>query len=174
MSDVNVLVVFYSRHGTAETLALAAGVGAIQSKANIRLRRVADLADRAIIDASPSWKENLDRMNRDYVVPRPADPEWAHVIIMATPAEPSPEMERYVDSLRSLGSTARKIAAPLAPGQNLIALRPIYAAAACAGLIVAPAAKEGDDEIASARTYGRRVVEMARALRPSAYLLPPV
>ena len=70
MGDINALVVFYSRYGTTEKLALAAGLGAIQADANIRLRRVADRADAATIAADGNWKKNLDRMNRDYVVPR--------------------------------------------------------------------------------------------------------
>ena len=72
MGDINALVVFYSRYGTTEKLALAAGLGAIQADANIRLRRVADHADAAAIAADSNWKKNLDRMNRDYVAPRPA------------------------------------------------------------------------------------------------------
>ena len=43
-NPVNVLVVFYSRYGETERLALAAGLGAIQEEANIRLRRLADRA----------------------------------------------------------------------------------------------------------------------------------
>ena len=121
MGDVNALVVFYSRRGTAEKLALAAGLGAIQADANIRLRRVADARGRCpTIEADPAWKENLARMNRDYVVPRPADPVWADVIILATPAEPSSEIEQYVASLASLGTMTGKLAAPLAPGQSRV------------------------------------------------------
>ncbi|HEY7442614.1 MAG TPA: hypothetical protein VH701_09365 [Vicinamibacterales bacterium] len=165
MADVNVLVVFYSRYGKAEQLALAAGLGAIQTKSNIRLRRVADLADAATIAADPVWKQNLDRMNMDYVVPRAADPAWADVIILATPEDSSAELQRYVGSLPSSGVMDGKIAAPLAPGNNETALKPIYAAAACAGLIVAPAQAPSSDGVASARAYGRRVSLMARALK---------
>lgn len=165
MSDVNVLVVFYSRYGNAERLALAAGVGAIQARANIRLRRVADIADRTAIEADAEWKQNLDRMSMDYVVPRPADPVWADVIVLATPARSSIELERYVASLPSLGSMAGKIAAPLAPDRPDSALAPIYSAAACAGLIVAPAPAADADPIASARAFGQRVSQMARALK---------
>src|SRR5262245_22519560 len=114
MSDVNVLVVFYSRHGVTEKLALAAGLGAIQAKANIRLRRAADIADRQTIDANASWKENLDRMNRDYVAPRPADPVWADVIVLATSPQSSGEIEQYCALLGSDRAHAHKIAAPLA------------------------------------------------------------
>jgi NAD(P)H dehydrogenase (quinone) len=165
MGDINALVVFYSRYGTTEKLALAAGLGAIQADANIRLRRVADHADAASIAADANWKKNLDRMNRDYVAPRPADPVWADVIILATPAESSEEVESYVASLSSIGSMTGKLAAPLAPGNNASALKPVYSAAACCGLIVTPYVESSGDPIASATMFGQRIAEMARALK---------
>lgn len=165
MSDINVLVVFYSRYGHAEKLALAAGVGAIQARANIRLRRVADLADRATIDADAKWRENLDRMDRDYVVPRPADPLWADTIILATPGDSPAELERYLASLPSLGSMDGTIAAPLAPAGSEPALRVIYAAAAQAGLIVVPGPIEAADATAGARAFGQRATRLARTLK---------
>lgn len=165
MTDVNVLVTFYSRYGKTEKLALAAGLGAIQAKANIRLRRIADLADPETIQADPEWKRSLDRMNRDYVAPRPADSAWADVLLLATPEESSVELETYVSSLRSVGPMAGKIAAPLASGNRQSALEPIYALAACAGLIVVPAPAHSGDAIANARTYGRRVSQMAHVLK---------
>ena len=165
MTFVNVLIVFYSRYGHAEKLALAAGVGAIRARANIRLRRVADLADENTIRSNPEWQQNLDRMNMDYVVPRAADPPWADVVILATPADASVELEAYVASLGSTGSMAGKIAAPLAGGDSESALKPLYMAAASAGLIVAPAEANAGDPIANARSFGQRVAEMARALK---------
>jgi NAD(P)H dehydrogenase (quinone) len=165
VGDINALVVFYSRYGTAEKLALAAGLGAIQADANIRLRRVADGADATSIAADTNWKKNLDRMNRDYVAPRPTDPIWADVIILATPAESSSEVESYVASLSSMGSMNGKLAAPLAPGNRESALKPIYSAAACCGLIVTPWGESSSDPIATATAFGQRVTEMARALK---------
>ena len=165
MSDVNVLIVFYSRYGAAERIALAAGVGAIQARGNIRLRRLADHADQTTIDATPAWRENLDRMNRDYVVPRPADPQWADVIVLATPSDSCAEIESYCASLRSVAPMAGKIAAPLAPGDEESALKPIYAAAACAGMVVVPGQTVGDDPISAAREYGQRITAMARSLK---------
>ena len=166
MSDVNVLVVFYSRRGTTEKLALAAALGAIQARANIRLRRVADLVDRDTIDKSTEWKDNVDRMARDYVAPRPADPVWADVIVLATPRQPSQEIEQYCTSLAAEQAVAGKIAAPLAPAGDQSVLTPVYAAAACAGLMVAPARLgSGSDEVQAARLFGQRVTNMARALK---------
>jgi hypothetical protein len=165
MSDVNVLVVFYSRYGNAERIALAAGVGAIQARGNIRLRRVADLADVQTIDATPAWRENLDRMNRDYVVPRPADPQWADVIVLATPPDSCAEIESYCASLRSIAPMSGKIAAPLAPGDDDSVLKPVYSAAACAGMVVVPARTDSADPLGAARQYGQRITEMARSLK---------
>ena len=165
MGDINTLVVFYSRYGATEKLALAAGLGAIQADANIRLRRIADRADAATIAADVNWKKNLDRMNRDYVAPRPADPVWADVIILATPAESSSEVESYVASLSSLGSMNGKLAAPLSPGNRESALKPIYSAAAYCGLVVTPCGQSSDDPIVTATSFGQHVTEMARALK---------
>lgn len=165
MASLNVLVVFYSRYGRTERLALAAGVGAIQARGSLRLRRVADLAAREVIDASAAWRDNLDRMNRDYVTPRPADADWADVIVLGTPADTAAEIEGYCAWLRSTGTMAGKVAAPLSPGGGDSALATIYAAAACAGMIVAPQVPAGDE--AAAREHGRRVTEMARALKES-------
>lgn len=165
MADVNVLVAFYSRYGKTEQLALAAGVGAIQAKASIRLRRIADVVDPQVIQADPDWTRNLSRMNTDYVVPRPADPVWADVIVLGTPADSVIELERYVESLGSTDSLAGKIAAPLTSDHSHATLDRIYALAARAGLIVVPAPTDEGDALATARAHGRRVAEMARALK---------
>src|SRR5260370_36983354 len=85
MSDVNVVVVFYSRLGVTESLALRAAVGAVQARALIRLRRLADSADEAVIAGSPEWKENRERMKREYIAPRETDLDWAHVCLLGTP-----------------------------------------------------------------------------------------
>jgi NAD(P)H dehydrogenase (quinone) len=163
--DVNVLVVFYSRYGNAERLALAAGVGAIQAKANIRLRRVPDLADAQTIESDTAWSENLQRMNMDYVPPREADAPWADVIFFATPADSSAEIERYLAMLRPQGPFAGKIAAPFCPGSKPQSVLSLYAGAAALGMIVVPKTSQSGYAVDLARNYGRLVVEIARALK---------
>jgi hypothetical protein len=164
-TNVNTLVVFYSRYGAAERLALAAGVGALQVRANIRLRRLADDADARAIEGDAAWKQNLERMHRDYVLPRPADSLWADVIVLVTPADSPRQMQAYLASLQSGGSMGGKIAAPLASGSPEAALESIYAAAAAARFIVVPAPPVPDDAIDAARAHGRHVSELARALK---------
>jgi len=104
---VNALIVFYSRHGETERLALAAGVGAVQARANIRLRRLKDLADPATIASDPLWTENLERMLPDYIAPREIDADWADVILTAScPSSPA-EMEAYLKSLKTNAATVQ-------------------------------------------------------------------
>lgn len=164
-SPVNVLVVFYSRYGETEKLALAAGLGAIQEEANIRLRRLADRADAATIAGDGAWATSLARMQRDYVAPRPADPVWADLIFLATPHHSDGEVEGYAASLPECGAMTGKLAAPLAPGSDSGALQRVYGAAACAGLFVAPWTVGGDDAVTGARLHGRAIVRAVRALK---------
>lgn len=166
MDSVNVLVVFYSRYGRTERLALAAGVGAIEAEGNIRLRRLPDAAAAETIEADAAWRAALVRMNRDYVAPRPADPPWADVIVLATPADSSHEVEAYVAALPSLCATADKLAAPLVPGAHATC-DGVFAAAGRAGLMSVPLAAGDGDEVDRARLHGQRLVRLARSLKAS-------
>jgi len=160
--EVNVLVVFSSTRGETERLALTVGVGAIQARGSIRLRRLTPTAAAAAEPASPSERQTFERMARDYVAPRPADPPWADVIILAPSRRDVRDLEAYIDQLAVSGPVAGKIAGVVAcdPG----ALNPIYASAARTGFIVVPAPRPLDstDE---RHAFGRRVVEVARALK---------
>ena len=101
MSEVNVLVVFYSRRGDTEKLATAAGVGAIQARANLRLRRLKDLADAETIARDPVWTMEIARMNMDYIAPREIDAQWADVILVASPVDAGAEMTQYLAAMRA-------------------------------------------------------------------------
>ena len=153
---VNVVVVFYSRYGETERVALAAGVGAVQARANIRLRRLPDIAGAQIIARDPSWQENLERMTPEYIAPRPIDTEWADVIILASPADSAAEMERFLGALESCRG---KIGAPVTSDSFP------YAAAAKAGLTIVPLASQEPDRLGAARAHGKHVAEMARKLK---------
>jgi len=136
MTPVNVVVVFYSRYGKTEKLALAAGLGAVQARANIRLRRLKDLADAQTIGRDSHWKENLERMLLDYVAPREVDAEWADLILVASCPDSPDETERYLQSLK-----------------------------ANRGKLIVPIADQTPDRIAAALAQGRRAVERARELK---------
>jgi NAD(P)H dehydrogenase (quinone) len=173
MQDVNVVVVFHSRTGTTERLALTAAVGAVQGRANIRLRRLPDPADETLIESTPGWKENRARMDREYVAPRDADAEWADAILIGIadgsdvekePRALSPDAERYFDSLAALraqGKLEGKIGASFTEG---LVTAPLYAAMCRAGFITVPPMPD-PNALEAARLQGRRVADLARSLR---------
>ena len=75
---INVLVIFQSRSGRTEALALAAAVGAVQARANIRIRQLPSSGEE-----STEQSETMVRMRREYVPPMPADTKWADAVIVA-------------------------------------------------------------------------------------------
>lgn len=155
MQDVNVVVVFYSRTGSTERLAQVAAVGAVQGRANIRLRWLMDAADDAAIAGAPAWKETRERMKMEYVAPRDADAAWADAILVGMPAEMTslpPEYVRYFDSLKAAGKI----------GASFSGCDALDTAMRAAGLTVATAACD-PDPLTSARLLGRRVAEAARS-----------
>ncbi|HLH44290.1 MAG TPA: hypothetical protein VKV74_14975 [Bryobacteraceae bacterium] len=156
MSPINALVVFYSRRGKSESMALAAGVGAIQARANIRLRRLADLAGPEAIKTDAAWSENVERMNKDYIAPREIDAQWADVLILAAPPDRTEEMERYLDSAKAA-----------IQGKTGAVLGTFTSKAVAAGLAVVQPA-EATADAAAATAYGRRAVETARAAKAGA------
>ena len=121
MSQPIVLVIFYSRSGSTEKLALAAAVGAVQGRALIRLRRLPDLNPEKTIEQFPHAREPLTRMHKEYVAPAEADILAADAIIFATPADlkTSDDWKEYLDllaRLRSEGKLEGKIVAALNAG----------------------------------------------------------
>jgi len=138
LPPINVMVVFYSRYGETERLALAAGVGAVQARANIRLRRLKDLAGAEIIARDPRWAENLARMTPEYIAPREIDAEWADVILLASCPDSPGEAEQYLQALQAKPKEGRQIVS---------------------------LADDPADRLASARAQGRNAVESARKLK---------
>jgi NAD(P)H dehydrogenase (quinone) len=182
MQDVNVLITFYSHTGWTEKLALAAALGAVQGRANIRLRRIDAAVDEKTVESLPGWKENRDRMDQEYAVPREADAEWADALVTGTPAEleePPKELRKYFDLLellRSRGKLDGKIGAAFTAGslerKERGALASLCSALAQLGLIVVPLGEASPRSVSSeagalqsVRLQGRRVAEIARALK---------
>jgi hypothetical protein len=154
--EVNAVVIFYSRDGHTESLALAAGVGAIQARATVRLRKILEIGDAQTTES-------------EYIAPRQIDRDWADILVLAIPSDAPDEINRYLGSLKGLSG---KIAAPftsrsITHGEKDPALLALYAAAAQAGLMVVPAPPEtAADPIQAVRAHARRVAEIARALKP--------
>jgi NAD(P)H dehydrogenase (quinone) len=191
MPGANVLVVFYSRTGVTEMQALAVGVGAIQARANIRLRRLRDAADEKTISAHAKWVENRDRMNKDYISPAETDAVWADVIVIAAPhgfGASSPEIVGFLSLLRSLasgGSLSKKTGGAFVStsltGDDDTGVASILSSFESVGMTAIPiapsseeneapaAASQGPEqytpELMQAQIYGRTLAQKAAALK---------
>src|SRR5919198_5814878 len=59
-SMTNVAVIYYSSTGNVHALATALAEGAADAGAEVRLRRVAELAPPEAIDSNPAWRAHAD------------------------------------------------------------------------------------------------------------------
>jgi len=165
---VNVLIVFYSSGGRTEQLALAAGVGAIQGRASIRLRRLPPGQEIKPDGMTASERVNFERMSRDYTAPRPVDAEWADALILATSPEGALHVGAYLERLPRNAPNSARIAAPLIADAAPRVLLPLYAAAAEAGLIVVPMPAGPLASADEGQAFGRRIVALAKAIKTAA------
>jgi NAD(P)H dehydrogenase (quinone) len=148
----NVLLVFWSRFGTTERLALAAAVGAVNGRANIRLRWLREDVSEDELAAVPGWKERRAQMEREYIAPRPVDLEWAHGLVLATPERVGADAPQW-QAFFALGSLEGKAGG---------ALGPLADAMHRAGMRVVEGSGESSGTDA-ARALGRRVAGAASA-----------
>jgi hypothetical protein len=101
-----ILIIFHCQTGDTEKLALNAAVGAVQSRAFIRLRRLPDMG--MVPD-----NEALLRMRKEYVPPTEKDILGADAIILvAAPdfSEDSLQWKPYLELLRRLSLTNKTAA----------------------------------------------------------------
>jgi NAD(P)H dehydrogenase (quinone) len=162
---LSVLVVFYSRDGETEALALAAAVGAVEARALIRLRRLEDVVDDESLEVGPE----LRRMRKEYIPPSDKDfistdavvfaasskhggtfPEWTHVF-------------GRLARLRSEGKLDGKVGGAVAAGGST--LTSFSTALLNLGFITVPAIIDAGEAAACAADQGRRVARIARAVK---------
>jgi len=172
MSPVIVLVIFNSRCGETEKLALAAAVGAVQARANIRLRRLPDLVETVAPEESAECTENFRRMRKEYVPPTERDVAAADAVIFVAPGrfEKSPvEWTAFLDLLGKMGSEGKvegKIGAAIAGSGGARAA--LTTTILQCGFIVAPPVNSAAaaDDVAAATLQGRKTAGVARAIKP--------
>ena len=85
MEPVNAAIIYYSATGTVHALAQAAAEGAGKAGAQVRLRKVAELAPAEAISARPAWAQHL-RDTTDVAEASLDDLAWADVVLFGTPA----------------------------------------------------------------------------------------
>ena len=172
MSNTIVVVTFYSRGGATETLAHAAAVGAVQARAGIRLRRMPDADEQAILERLPECRDTLRRMHKEYVAPREVDVLAADALIIGAPADigpSSPEWAPFVallEQMHASGKLSGKVAAAIATGPSSDAFHALVRRLGFATITDpnGPDTAEMDD-VSRAVALGRHVVTLAEKAR---------
>ncbi|MCM2577660.1 NAD(P)H:quinone oxidoreductase [Streptomyces meridianus] len=111
---VNVAVIYYSATGVNAAVAKEIADAAEKAGADVRLRRVAELAPRTAVDANPAWAANAEATSH---IPEatPDDMEWADAVILGTPTRygnVSSQLKQFLDTLGGLwqeGKLADKV-----------------------------------------------------------------
>jgi NAD(P)H dehydrogenase (quinone) len=107
-------IIYYSQTGTTYQLAKTMAETAESKGADVRLRRVAELAPDAAIDQNPKWREHLEATQH---IPeaRPEDADWADALAFGSPTRfglPTSQLKQYLDQLGGLwfqGKLANKV-----------------------------------------------------------------
>lgn len=114
MEQVNAAIVYYSATGTVHALAEAAAAGAEKAGAEVRIRKVRELAPATAIEANPAWGQHL-RDSADVQEAALEDLAWADVVLFGTPTRfgnPSSQLRAFIDSTAPLwlqGELAGKV-----------------------------------------------------------------
>lgn len=96
---VKVAVIYYSATGTVHALAQAVAEGVASATAEVRLRRVAELAPDSVIDQNPQWRRHADATTSiaQAVV---EDLVWADAFAFGTPTRfgaPAAQLKQFID-----------------------------------------------------------------------------
>jgi len=95
-----VAIIYYSATGNVHRLAEAIREGAEKAGAEVRLRRVAELAPPEAVASNPDWQAHADR-TKDLEVASVDDLEWADAVILGTPTRygtPAAQLKQFIDT----------------------------------------------------------------------------
>ncbi|MDI3316625.1 MAG: NAD(P)H:quinone oxidoreductase [Bacillota bacterium] len=123
MRAVRLAIIYYSSTGTIHRLATAAEAEAREEGAEVRLRKVHELAPDAAIDANPAWRAHLEATRE---VPEAGydDLEWADAYLFGTPSRfgnVASQLKQFIDTTGPLwarGKLADKVAAGFTSASN--------------------------------------------------------
>ncbi|MEH1056773.1 NAD(P)H:quinone oxidoreductase [Micromonospora sp. CPCC 206171] len=99
-----VAVIYYSSTGNVHALAQAVAEGAAKAGAEVRLRRVPELAPDAAIDSNPAWRAHLTA-TADVEVATHDDLRWADAYAFGTPTRygnVSAQLKQFLDGTGQL------------------------------------------------------------------------
>ncbi|WP_219414669.1 NAD(P)H:quinone oxidoreductase [Pseudonocardia nigra] len=115
MTEVNAAVIYYSATGSTYAMAQAAAKAAEAAGADVRLRKVRELAPDEAIASNEGWAEHAKR-TQDVPEATLDDLEWADVLIFGTPTRyglPTAQIKQFIDATGPLwgaGKLVNKVA----------------------------------------------------------------
>lgn len=104
MSDVKISVIYYSATGSVHTLAQRAVEAAEAAGAEVRLRKVHELAPQEAINSNEGWAAHALE-TQDVPEATPEDVEWADGVLFGTPTRfgnVAAQLKQYLDGLGGL------------------------------------------------------------------------
>jgi NAD(P)H dehydrogenase (quinone) len=99
-----VAIIYYSSTGTVYQLAAAAAKAAEEAGAEVRLRRVAELAPEEVIATNPAWVDHR-AATADVPLATLDDLEWADAFMFGTPTRfglPTAQLKQFLDTTGGL------------------------------------------------------------------------
>ena len=120
---VKIAVIYYSSTGHIFRLAEAAVEGVKEAGAEVRLRRVRELAPREVIESQPAWKRHLEK-TAHIPVAELDDLAWADGYLFGTPTRfggVAAQLKQFLDTAGPLwleGKLANKVVAGFTSAQN--------------------------------------------------------
>jgi len=166
---VRLLIVFYSRTGSVETLAAAAAEAAREAGAEVRLCRAREVVDEAVMRKAEGWFEEAKRQNALHKAPTTDDAEWADAILFGTPSyfgAMATELKAFLDQLGpqwKKGSLAGKVGGAFTTaswphgGSEVVTLS-LYAPMAHLGMVILPTGYTDEAMLEAGSPYGASAI----------------
>ena len=105
MANSKIAIVYYSATGNLHALASAIGAGAEEAGAEVRVRRVEELAPAEAVESNSAWKEHLAWAEENVEVVSLDDLDWADGIALGSPTRfggPAAQLKQFIDQTGGL------------------------------------------------------------------------
>lgn len=124
MERIKAAIIYYSSTGANHQMATWAKESAEQAGAEVRIKKVKELAPREAIEANPAWQKHVENTHAEEEATL-EDLEWADVFIFSAPTRygnlPA-QMKQFLDSTGPLwtkGKLANKVATAMSSAMNV-------------------------------------------------------
>ncbi|MFI0544905.1 NAD(P)H:quinone oxidoreductase [Streptomyces sp. WSLK1-3] len=108
-TNVKLAVVYYSSTGFSAEIAKEVAAAGEKAGAEVRLRKVAELAPESAIASNKAWAAHT-AASSEIPVARPEDVEWADAVVFGTPTRfgnVSSQLKQFIDTLGGLWAAGK-------------------------------------------------------------------